>query len=87
MLMLSLFNTDILFILDFGVFDILDFSKYCGTSVVKKLPANAGDTGSIPGLGRSHMLQLSPCPTVTEPACPATREATAMRSLSNATKS
>ena len=24
-------------------------------SVVKNLPANAGDTGSIPGLGRSHM--------------------------------
>ena len=26
----------------------------CG-SVVKNLPANAGDTGSIPGLGGSHM--------------------------------
>ena len=26
----------------------------CGT-VVKNLPANAGDTGSSPGLGRSHM--------------------------------
>ena len=25
--------------------------------VVKNLPANAGDTGSIPGLGRSHMPQ------------------------------
>ena len=24
-------------------------------SVVKNLPANAEDTGSIPGLGRSHM--------------------------------
>ena len=24
-------------------------------SVVKGLPANAGDTGSVPGLGRSHM--------------------------------
>ena len=24
-------------------------------SVVKNLPANAGDTGSSPGLGRSHM--------------------------------
>ena len=23
--------------------------------MVKNLPANAGDTGSIPGLGRSHM--------------------------------
>ena len=26
-----------------------------GGSVVKNLPANAGDTGSIPSLGRSHM--------------------------------
>ena len=25
--------------------------------MVKNLPANAGDTGSIPGLGRFHMLQ------------------------------
>ena len=25
-------------------------------SVVKNLPANAGDMGSIPGAGRSHML-------------------------------
>ena len=30
----------------------LDFP---GGTVVKNLPANAGDTGSIPGLGRSHM--------------------------------
>ena len=26
-----------------------------GGTVVKNLPANAGDTGSRPGLGRSHM--------------------------------
>ena len=26
-----------------------------GGSMVKNLPANAGDTGSIPGPGRSHM--------------------------------
>ena len=26
-----------------------------GGAVVKSLPANAGDTGSSPGLGRSHM--------------------------------
>ena len=31
-----------------------DFS---GGPVVKNLPANAGDTGSIPGLGKYHMLQ------------------------------
>ena len=40
-----------------------------GGAVVKNLPANAGDTGSSPGLGRSHMLQsISPCATITEPA-------------------
>ena len=27
-----------------------------GGAVVKNLPANAGDMGSSPGLGRSHML-------------------------------
>ena len=29
---------------------------FLGGSVVKNPPANAGDMGSIPGLGRSHML-------------------------------
>ena len=28
-----------------------------GGAVVKNLPANAGHTGSSPGLGRSHMPQ------------------------------
>ena len=28
-----------------------------GGAVVENLPANAGDMGSSPGLGRSHMLQ------------------------------
>ena len=28
-----------------------------GGLVVKNLPANAGDMGSIPGLGRFHMLR------------------------------
>ena len=28
-----------------------------GDPVVKNLPANRGDTGSIPGPGRSHMPQ------------------------------
>ena len=28
-----------------------------GGAVVKNPPASAGDMGSIPGLGRSHMLQ------------------------------
>ena len=30
-----------------------------GGAVVESLPANAGDTGSSPGLGRSHMPQTS----------------------------
>ena len=30
-----------------------------GGAVVENLPANAGDTGSSPGLGRSHMPQNS----------------------------
>ena len=39
------------------------YTKRCSTSglpggaVVKNPPANAGDTGSSPGLGRSHMLR------------------------------
>ena len=31
--------------------------NFPGGAVVENLPANAGDTGSSPGLGRSHMLQ------------------------------
>ena len=29
---------------------------FSGGAVVENLPANAGDTGSSPGPGRSHML-------------------------------
>ena len=32
-------------------------SDFPGGAVVKNLPANAGDTGTSPGPGRSHMLQ------------------------------
>ena len=32
-------------------------SGFPGGGVVENLPANAGDTGSSPGLGRSHMLR------------------------------
>ena len=41
-----------------------------GGAVVKNLPANAGDTGSSPGPGRSHMPRsdLSLCATTTEPS-------------------
>ena len=31
--------------------------NFTGGAVVKNLPANAGDTGSSPGPGRSHMPQ------------------------------
>ena len=33
----------------------LDRGGFPGGAVVENLPANAGDTGSSPGLGRSHM--------------------------------
>ena len=32
-----------------------ELSGFPGGTVVESLPANAGDTGSSPGLGRSHM--------------------------------
>ena len=33
-----------------------NFRDFPGGTAVKNLPANVGDTGSSPGLGRSHML-------------------------------
>ena len=61
--------------------------------MVENLPDNAGDTGSSPGLGRSHMPQSNwPC----EPQllslrvwslCSATREAAIVRGLRTAMKS
>ena len=33
------------------------FWGFPGGAVVRNPPANAGDTGSSPGLGRSHMLR------------------------------
>ena len=38
-----------------------------GGAFVKNPPPNAGDTGLSPSPGRSHMEQLSPCATTTEP--------------------
>ena len=64
-----------------------------GGAVAESLPANAGDTGSSPGLGRSHMPQSS---WAREPQllslcvwslCSATREAAIMRGLHTAMKS
>ena len=64
-----------------------------GGTVVENLPANAGDTGSSPGLGRSHMPRsnwarepqlLSLC---VWSLCSATREAAIVRGLRAAMKS
>ena len=64
-----------------------------GGTVVENLPANAGDTGSSPGLGRSHMPQSS---WAREPQllslrvwslCSATREAAIVRGPCTAMKS
>ena len=61
--------------------------------MVENLPANAGDTGSSPGLGRSHM---PPSNWAHEPQllslriwslCSSTREATVVRGLRTAMKS
>ena len=37
-------------------FNLKTLEDFPGGSVVKKLPANAGDMGSIPSLGESLML-------------------------------
>ena len=37
------------------IFSKLFNGGFPGGAVVENLPANAGDTGSSPGLGRSHM--------------------------------
>ena len=64
-----------------------------GGAVVENLPANAGDTGSSPGLGRSHMPRSN---RAREPRllslhvwslCSATREAAIVRGPRTAMKS
>ena len=37
----------------------MEAESFPGGTVVENLPANAGDTGSSPGLGRSHMPRSS----------------------------
>ena len=37
----------------------MDNHDFPGGPVVKNLPANAGDMGLMPGVGRYHMLQSS----------------------------
>ena len=64
-----------------------------GGAVVESVPANAGDMGSSPGLGGSHMLQSN---KAREPQllslriwslCSATREAAIVRGLRTTMKS
>ena len=64
-----------------------------GGAVVESLPANAGNTGSSPGLGRSHMPRSN---WAREPQllrlrvwslCSTTREAAIVRGLRTAIKS
>ena len=38
-----------------NIFKMHILGGFPGGPVVENLPANAGDTGSSPGLGRSHM--------------------------------
>ena len=58
-----------------------------GGPVVKKLPADAGDMGLIPGPGRSHMPwgNYSHVPQLLSPSS-TTREAITMRSTGTATR-
>ena len=64
-----------------------------GGTVVENLPANAGDTGSSPGLGRSHMLRSGwarepqPLSLRVWSLCSATREAAIVRGPHTAMKS
>ena len=81
---------------DFHLFRSLQNSLnegFPGGAVVESLPANAGDTGSSPGLGRSHMPQsnwalvpqlLSLC---VWSLCSATRETAIVRGPRTAMKS
>ena len=70
-----------------------DLRGFPGGAVVESLPANAGDTGSSPGLGRSHVPRSG---WAREPQllslrvwslCSATREAAAVRGPRTAMKS
>ena len=64
-----------------------------GGTVVENLPANAGDTGSSPGLGRSHMPRSNQAREPQLPSlhvwslCSATRETAMVRGLRTAMKS
>ena len=76
-----------------SAFSINSCRGFPGGTVVENLPANAGDTGSSPGLGRSHMPWSN---WVREPQllslrvwslCPETRGAATVRGPHTAMKS
>ena len=70
-----------------------ELGGFPGGAVVESLPANAGDTGSSPGLGRSHMLWSNQAREPQLPSlrvwslCSATREAAIVRGPRTAMKS
>ena len=73
--------------------DVKKWGGFPGGAVVESLPANAGDTGSSPGLGGSHMPR---CNWAREPQllslriwslCSTTREAAIVRGQRTAMKS
>ena len=74
-------------------FFLKEISGFPGGTVVESLPANAGDTGSSPGLGRSHMPRSNWArePQLLSPRiwslCSATREATIVTGPRTAMKS
>ena len=69
------------------------FQGFPGGAVAENLPANAGDTGSSPGLGRSHMPRSNqarepqPLSLCDWSPCSATREAAIVRGPHIAMKS
>ena len=76
-----------------NIFEKRKLWGFPGGAVVENLPANAGDTGSRPGLGRSHMPRSN---WAREPQllslrvwslCSATREAATVRGPRTAMKS
>ena len=51
--------TKVFFVGRFKIINLIknNFFGFPGGTVVRNLPANAGDMGSIPGPGRSHVPQ------------------------------
>ena len=77
----------------FNITLFIKIGGFPGGAVVDNLPANAGGTGSRPGLGRSHMPQSN---WAREPQllslcfwslCPSTREAAMVKGRCTAMKS